>query len=194
MKRLLIGLLTGMLAVVPVSAYDQAEVSENFEVIGSDFSIKFDHYDIVESREGNPCIAVYFVYQNDGSEPKDTTSQFYVDAFQNGMQIDKATYEFTGEPMWDYISNSIKSLKDGASIEFVNVFGLQDTSNPVEFYITEFENYGKLGPATIDISQYDGATVSTDDEQDPEDRIAELEKENEELRKRIEELEAQLNQ
>lgn len=95
---------------------------------------------ISKDYEGNDCLTVYILYQNNDSDSKSFYSTISTKAFQNGIQMDSTILSDLKEE-----DNVMKEIQPGYTFTVAESFILSDLENPVDIEIEEFVNFGNSG-------------------------------------------------
>ena len=99
--------------------------------------LKYIKHELLENWEGNPAIAVYFEYTNFSDKSKTVMEDFYVDAFQNGVQCDRT---FPGYKM-EEDDNTSKEIQKGATLSVCMMYKIQDEKADVSLEASCFGAY-----------------------------------------------------
>lgn len=192
-KLFVVGMLMAALCVNPlrVSAKD-ISVGEDFT--GTE-SFVYEGHVIEEDYEGNKCIVLFFNYTNQNDEASMAGNDYWIQAFQNGIQLDSTGVK--NESQYEEIyENTSRMIKKGISLEVAFAYVLQDNSL-VDFSIQENANSNMLAEnLTIDISSETGDFVSKKGygNGDVTEQLEEKNKEIEELNKQLEEKDKEIAQ
>lgn len=95
---------------------------------------------ISKDYEGNDCLTVYILYQNNDSDSKSFYSTISTKAFQNGIQMDSTVLADLKEK-----DNVMKEIQPGYTLTVAESFILSDLENPVDIEIEEFINFENTG-------------------------------------------------
>lgn len=169
MKKHIIAVLlsASLLSGMPIISYAsdiQPEVDGETTIETSDKKLEFKSYDIGTDYDGNPMIILHFDYSNFSSEAAMIATNFFITIYQNGIQREMA---FPGYPFQfqDEYDNSLKNLKDGASLSICQMFTLEDTNSPIEIDIQDFSDWSHH-TLNIDISAYNTSDTPSPEQSD----------------------------
>ena len=96
----------------------------------------FTSFEVVRDYQDEPALLVTLEYTNKTGETTDFTSQYWVRAFQDGMELDH-----TGSPEFD-LGSSLTSLRPNAHTTVYELIRLDNTTDPVEVELIAWEYYG----------------------------------------------------
>lgn len=178
MKKHIIAVLlsASLLSRIPIISYAsdiQPEVAGETTIETSDKKLEFKSYDLGTDYDGNPMIILHFDYSNFSSEAAMIATNFFITVYQNGIQREMA---FPGYPFQfqDEYDNSLKNLKDGASLTICQMFTLEDTNSPIEIDIQDFSDWSHH-TLNIDISAYNTSDTPASEQSDSTSSEAETE-------------------
>lgn len=136
-KKMITLMLAAMMAASPAAAFAGETEGSQSQVLFSDDEkgLIYSGAVPVQDVSGNSSIALFFVFQNNTSDPKMASTQYFISVFQNGIQLDPTIAGF-GSFVADAATNGIKQIKDGAVIAFADLYKLQDNSE-VEVRISD---------------------------------------------------------
>lgn len=97
--------------------------------------VEFLEYELIEDREGNECIVIYYAFKNASDENK--SFGYVVDdkAFQNGIELEPSIWDVEGAE-----ENKYLEIKPGVVITVYSSFILRDDSD-VEIEISELFSF-----------------------------------------------------
>lgn len=94
-----------------------------------EYAIKFTGASLAKDYEGNDVIVISYDFTNNGEEATSAMVSLYIQAFQDGVELD-AAYGISGDDGYS-ADNSMKDLQTGATLNCQSAFVLTSTS-PVE--------------------------------------------------------------
>lgn len=87
--------------------------------------------------DGANALLVAYDFTNKGTDTISSGSALYVQAFQDGVELEHAYFlEYPSADWETWIDNDMRDLQSGASIKAAQAFVLSSTS-PVEVQVTE---------------------------------------------------------
>lgn len=98
-----------------------------------------------EYKTNAPCVAITFLFTNYGSKEANYASNLTKIVYQNGERCEGGTIvnEFD-TPTDDFFTD----VKDGATVECMSAWTLQDSTSPIEIEFSDFFDFSS-DPATI---------------------------------------------
>lgn len=123
----------------------QSQAVESADIPSAGAGTLGDYYVEIKSAllsndyAGNPVIIITYEWTNNSDSTTSAAVALMEKAFQNGVQIDRAT-AYSDIPGYES-GTSMRDLRPGATTEVQCVFGLPDEAAVVEFEISEFISF-----------------------------------------------------
>ncbi len=118
-----------------------AAESDTFEYDNGDQSFVYDGFHLTSGDDDKQLIGFDFSFTNKSSEATYFATSFYLQAFQNGIELNlgfPTDYNDVG------MQNSAKALKDGATLPVTSYFELGDIKSPIDLTVTVLSNFDSL--------------------------------------------------
>lgn len=131
---------------------------DTFEYDNGEQSFVYDGFHLTSGDDDQQLIGFDFSFTNNSSEAAYFATSFYLQAFQNGIELNlgfPTDYNDVG------MQNSAKALKDGATLPVTSYFELGDTESPIDLTVTVLSNFDSLS-YTVNITN--GADIDSEEE------------------------------
>lgn len=120
----------------PVKEVEET-LSDNITVNGT-CTVTIKDYVLSKDNDGNDVIIINYDFSNSGTEGKSFTFSTSTKVFQDGIELSDV---FLYNNEYYNSENSLKEVKDGATISTQEAYKLSNLTSPVEIEITDFSDF-----------------------------------------------------
>lgn len=180
----------GIITVILVMMMSMTVYSQDFKPITLDLVTPeqawlFDHYELAKT-DGDDIIALCYTFTNVSSDPMEPGDRIMHILYQDGQELDLSYADSNNPELEELDMNTIKSVKDGSSIDVAYIFKLNNTSSPIEVILRDTDT---MLETTTEITLEQEQKKPVRKERTAEERLMELEQKIQELEARIKALE-----
>lgn len=104
----------------------------------ADYDLKVTDWEISTDYDNKPALVVYYEYTNKKDTPTAFMWEFTDKVYQNGIELSSTTFGVKEEN-----NNNSKEIQQGATATVSIAYILQDTENPVDITVEEYNIWTK---------------------------------------------------
>lgn len=123
----------------PASQEEQTTEGDFLAAASSaDYDLKVTDWEISTDYDNKPALVVYYEYTNKKDTPTAFMWEFTDKVYQNGIELSSTTFGVKEEN-----NNNSKEIQQGATATVSIAYILQDTENPVDITVEEYNIWTK---------------------------------------------------